>query len=300
MSESTIILAKESISDGSEVNKINEIRPLTNEEIEGYDTQINILMEFVNNFALVEYVRLNYESLMELLNETVMKVAEEPSFMGSYPFKNFPFLLNTRILNYMMSVKTLLDHMETSINRRYGGASTELVEFKLLTANEFDSKFSYRFMYKLRNFVQHCGMPPLSYTISKSLDETSSTIITELIVYFMRDELIRDFSKWGAQVKADLTQMDESFSIIPIFNEHINSILKVYVSFNEKYHMVKTLKAKEYITKFIGESANYFDDEYIIAKLKKTEVGLNINKKTIPTSALKKICDFYIIKENLF
>ncbi|MEK8946478.1 hypothetical protein P2Q59_20035 [Escherichia coli] len=52
MSESTIILAKESISDGSEVNEINEIRPLSNEEIEVYDTQKNILMEFVNDFAL--------------------------------------------------------------------------------------------------------------------------------------------------------------------------------------------------------------------------------------------------------
>lgn len=87
MSESTIILAKESISDGSEVNEINEIRPLSNEEIEVYDTQKNILMEFVNDFALVEYVRLNYESLMELLDETVKKVAEEPSFIGSYPSK---------------------------------------------------------------------------------------------------------------------------------------------------------------------------------------------------------------------
>ncbi|EEW7630027.1 hypothetical protein NG486_001321 [Escherichia coli] len=300
MSESTIILAKESISDGSEVNEINEIRPLSNEEIEVYDTQKNILMEFVNDFALVEYVRLNYESLMELLDETVKKVAEEPSFIGSYPFKTFKFFLNTRILNYMMSVKTLLDHMETSINRRYGANSTEFVEFKTLTGNEFDSKFSYRFMYKLRNFVQHCGMPPLSYTISKSLDETSSTLIVELIVYFMRDELIRGFSKWGSQVKTDLTQMDESFPIMPIFNEHINSIFKVYILFNEKYHITKALKAKEFIINFIGEREDYIDDEYIIAELKNTQTGLSINKKTIPTSALEKISDFYRIKEYLF
>lgn len=300
MNESTIILAKESISDGTEVNKINEIRPLTREEIGRYDAQKNILMEFVNDFALVEYVRLNYESFMELLDETVVKVASEPSFIGSYPFKTFPFLLNTRILNYMMSVKTLLDHMETSINRRYGGGSTELAEFKMLTAKEYDGKFSYRFMYKLRNFVQHCGMPPLSYTISKSLDETSSTVSIELIVYFLRDELIRGFSKWGVPVKAELTQMDESFPIMPIFNEHINSIFKVYVSFNEKYHMAKTLKAKEYILNFIGESENYIDDEYIIAKIKKTEAGLNISKKTIPTSVFEKISDFFKIKEDLF
>lgn len=300
MSESTIILAKESISDGSEVNEINEIRPLSNEEIEVYDTQKNILMEFVNDFALVEYVRLNYESLMELLDETVKKVAEEPSFIGSYPFKTFKFFLNTRILNYMMSVKTLLDHMETSINRRYGANSTEFVEFKTLTGNEFDSKFSYRFMYKLGNFVQHCGMPPLSYTISKSLDETSSTLIVELIVYFMRDELIRGFSKWGSQVKTDLTQMDESFPIMPIFNEHINSIFKVYILFNEKYHITKALKAKEFIINFIGEREDYIDDEYIIAELKNTQTGLSINKKTIPTSALEKISDFYRIKEYLF
>lgn len=300
MGESTIILAKESISDGSEVNKINEIRPLGNEEVEVYDTQKNIFMGFVNDFALVEYVRLNYESLMELLSETITKVSKEPSFIGSYPFKNFPFLLNTRILNYMMSVKTLLDHMETSINRRFGKDSTEFVEFKALTANEFDSNFSYRFMYKLRNFVQHCGMPPLSYTISKSLDETSSTLSIELIVYFMRDELIRGFSKWGRLVKDDLTQMDESFPIMPIFNEHINAIFKVYILFNEKYHITKALKAKEYIINFIGEKSDYIGDEYIIAKLKKTESGLSINKKTIPTSVFEKISDFYRIKEDLF
>lgn len=63
--------------------------------------------------------------------------------------------------------------------------------------------------------------------------------------------------------------MNESFPIMPIFNEHINSIFKVYVSFNDKYHMAKTLKAKEYILNFIGESGDYSDDEYIIAKLKK-------------------------------
>ncbi|KFD18365.1 hypothetical protein GTPT_2555 [Tatumella ptyseos ATCC 33301] len=300
MSESTIILAKESISEGIEAKKINEIRTLSDDELETYDKKTNILMEFVNDFSLVEYVKLNYESLMELLSETIIKAAKEPSFIGSYPFKTFPSLFNSRILNYLMSVKTLLEHMETSINRRYGEESTELLEFKSLTANEFDSKFSYRFMYKLRNFVQHCGMPPLSHTISKSLDEVSNTVSVELIVYFIRDKLIQGFSKWGAQVKADLKQMDESFPTIPIINEHINSIFKIYVIFNEKYHITKALEAKEYIIDFIGERENYIDDEYIIAKIKKTETGLSINKKTIPTSALQKISDFYIIKEHLF
>ncbi|WP_370612547.1 hypothetical protein [Escherichia coli] len=86
----------------------------------------------------------------------------------------------------------------------------------------------------------------------------------------MRDELIRGFSKWGRRVKTDLTQMDESFPIMPIFNEHINSIFKVYILFNEKYHITKALKAKEFIINFIGEREDYIDDEYIIAELKNT------------------------------
>ncbi|EKJ3284921.1 hypothetical protein LE118_20655 [Escherichia coli] len=116
----------------------------------------------------------------------------------------------------------------------------------------------------------------------------------------MRDELIRGFSKWGRRVKTDLTQMDESFPIMPIFNEHINSIFKVYILFNEKYHITKALKAKGFIINFIGEREDYIDDEYIIAELKNTQTGLSINKKTIPTSALEKISDFYRIKEYLF
>jgi len=299
MIENNVILAKESISDENGNTEINEVRPLSDDEIEEYNQQKNIMVEFANDFMLVEYVKLNYESLIDLLEETVIQVAESPTMMGPYPFKNFPFLLNTRILNYMMSVKTLLDHMETNINRKHGEQSNEFIDFKALLSHEYDNYFSYRFMYRLRNFVQHCGMPPLTYTASKSLDEANSKLSVELNVYFLRDQLIRKFSKWGSQVKSEIIQMEEEFPILPILNEHVNTIYKIFVSYNEKYNLPKCLYAKESIVKFIGEKDDYVGDEYIIAKFESVESGLSLRKITIPTSSFIKITDFYKIKDGL-
>ena len=52
-------------------------------------------------------------------------------------------------------------HQAEPLNRRYSADSPEFARFKEATHEEHDSNFSYRFMYKLRNFAQHSAFPPL-------------------------------------------------------------------------------------------------------------------------------------------
>lgn len=292
---SNFILAKQEISDGNDANSIKEVRGLKKDEVDSLQIYKDKLFQFTNDYMLIEYVIYNYNAYLDLLEETIGSVAAEKSMIGSYPFKDFPFFLNTRLLNYIMSVKTLLDHMETNINRKYGVDSIKFKQFKSLAATEYDSYFSYRFMYKLRNFVQHCGMPPLSFEADKKISEDENELNVSLKVYFERDRLLRGFSKWGAQVARELNEKDERFIIFPIIEEHFNSICRIYVSFTESDLLLDALAARDSILEFIGDH-ECVDDNYSIVEFKQVGERLKLRQVPVPVSMLKKIDDFYDVK----
>ncbi|CAM3404418.1 hypothetical protein ROSI111154_00005 [Rouxiella silvae] len=190
----------------------------------------------------------------------------------------------------MMSVKTLLEHIETKVNRIYGVDSDEFRLFKEVAGNEFDSKFSYRFMYGLRNYVQHVGMPPLAYTLTKKINEVDGVVETNLNVFFIRDLLLSNSTKWKAEVKKELQSQPPEFTIFPIINEHYLSVLNIFSMYIEGTALNETLKARDYIFSFINQENGYDKDEYVIATLpKEGSVNLNLKYSTIPTSLLKKI-----------
>lgn len=64
-----------------------------------------------------------------------------------------------RVLNVLTAMRTFLDHWETNLKRRHGKASPEVARFLTCCSQQFDTRFGYRFAYKLRNFAQHCGLP---------------------------------------------------------------------------------------------------------------------------------------------
>jgi len=67
--------------------------------------------------------------------------------------------LNRRLSNLLSSIRLFLDHSEFAFKRKYGKKSEEVEAFKKYASEKYDSSFSYRFVYKLRNYVQHCGIP---------------------------------------------------------------------------------------------------------------------------------------------
>jgi hypothetical protein len=64
---------------------------------------------------------------------------------------------NRHVLDFLFAVRTYLDHSE---RRAKHEADPDVADdFKRLTGKFYDEIFSFRFMYRLRNFAQHCGMP---------------------------------------------------------------------------------------------------------------------------------------------
>ena len=202
------------------------------------------------------------------------------------------------LLNFMMSVRTFLDHMETHVKRMYGKNSSETDLFKNLTSTEFDSKFSYKFMYKLRNYVQHCGMPPINYSKSKVLE--GGIPHASITAEFDKNALLAGFDSWGAIVKPELESQSDNFNVFDIVHEFYWSILSVYVRFAEATTFSSTWAAKARILEIIKQPETYNKDDYCLLNIfDRGEGKVDLNMSWIPASLFQKIDHYLRIKNEI-
>ena len=134
--------------------------------------------------------------------------------------------MNRLILNLLSSIRTYLDHTETRLKRDYGDSSEEYLLFKEETSKAYDNSFEYRFLYKLRNYSQHCGLPAGSAEITSFQDE-NLIWRDKMNVFFSRDKLISQYDGWGNLIKKDLLAMPENFDVLSLVDkmyDHLKSI----------------------------------------------------------------------------
>jgi len=224
--------------------KITGIRTLTIEEFENISKEITDLEKFHSEDALYNLIELNYQDLNARLDFYLNQYIANPRL----DFSRFSvqFLdLNRLILNLLSSIRTYLDHTETRLKRTFGEASEEFKLFKKLTSECFDNHFAYRFLSKLRNFSQHCGLPTGSLSITDTKEGHS------LNLSLVRDDLLNDFDSWGSIVKPELQRQDDNFDIIPLLekkaellkdiNEKISSSLLAKLT-NQGNHLFELIK----------------------------------------------------------
>jgi hypothetical protein len=271
-----------------EGDSINVLRSLNDVEVQEIRDLNKEVFDFNRHFKLVEYVLHNFSSFKGCIENHLKSFAMEPSALGRYDLDAFGHEINVTLLNMMMSARTFLDHMETFVKREYGKESIEVKLFKSLTAKEFDNTFSYKFMYKLRNYVQHCGMPPLSYSKTKILDEESP--FAELTLVFDRDALLSEYDSWGGIVKTELEAQGEKFDAFSIVDNFITSILRIYVCFNDETRFRSTQIARKRIAEIISQPESYINDDYCLFSASEKEDGkATFNMSWIPVSLFQKI-----------
>ena len=169
---------------------ITSIRELRNSEYEEYSKAVIRLVDFSSDQQLYAIVRLNYDDYQNLLKQYYQLYAENPSAIDWIRMERMVLDINRHILNYLSAIRTFLDHSETNLKRRYGMKSERFKRFKKACFEAYDSKFSYRFLYALRNYAQHCGMPLGQLTFhSKEVSPHSKDACHSLMVKFNRDKL---------------------------------------------------------------------------------------------------------------
>lgn len=197
---------------------ITGIRELTIDEFEKISQEINDLESFHSEDALYNLIKLNYNDLEARVEFYLNQYISNPRLDFS-EFSSQFLDINRLILNLLSSIRTYLDHTETRLKRTFGEKSEEFLQFKTLTSDCFDNHFSYRFLTKLRNYSQHCGLPTGSISISE--DENGHSLKLSLV----RDSLLKNYDSWGAIVKPQLQAQNEEFDIIPLLKNK-TSLLK--------------------------------------------------------------------------
>jgi hypothetical protein len=210
-------LDKSQTEDG--VHLIRSVRELRAEEYEETRSAIGELHQLTLREAFVHLVgnRLDYERYEASIWEDLGNL---PLYELQTRARSYGEGLRSRFLNWLLSVKAFLDLTQAQLTRRYGAGSDELTRFEQATKSEYDSHFSYRFIYKLRNFAQHSAFPPLEGRVRVEVDDETDESVRWLELYLDRDKLLDQWSEW--------TSLKEELQLLPAeipVDEHMESAM---------------------------------------------------------------------------
>ncbi|TBO44462.1 hypothetical protein [Pedobacter kyonggii] len=127
-----------------------------------------------------------------------------------------------QIMELMSTFNAFLNHWNTSLKREFGESSKNYIKFKEATGEQFDTYFEYRFLYGLRNYIHHCGMPNI--IVNAKLDSNDIPVY-ELMVN--KAELLSGMD-WHKRVKTDFQTIGDTFDIFPFFKVLIECVTRIH------------------------------------------------------------------------
>lgn len=131
--------------------------------------------------------------------------------------------VNLHIINYLSTVKTFLQHSEFKLKKLYGKTSQRYKNFENAKNYAFDTSFSYRFLYHLRNYVQHCGMPIAGFDEIRfgHNDKINKPVEVSLVAYCDRNELLEKYDSWHRTLLEEIPKLEPRIDITP----HIHNMM---------------------------------------------------------------------------
>ncbi|MEU1861824.1 hypothetical protein [Streptomyces gardneri] len=170
---------------------------------DSHQEHLNILVEALESPPYAQ-LSTQYEKISEALQE--VHRGDFPPLSYKEKVNSLPLLLDS----FLSSFRAFDDRTCKWLSGRY--EPSVLSGFRSSLSHEYDTEFAYRFMYKLRNYSQHCGLPPLSGRSRGWLDRDGKKR-REISVTFDAAELLRRFDKWGQPVKSELQEIGGEFSV---------------------------------------------------------------------------------------
>ncbi|OWK35215.1 hypothetical protein [Fimbriiglobus ruber] len=248
----TAVLGKPPVSEDFAV-----LRMLTPEEFASYNDAADQLAKFRAARQVIEIAYLNAKEFEKSIKDIEQSYSSEAGVTREWVAR-LAIWLNQRVLNFLSSMRTYLDHTETRLKRIYGDNSTQVADFKDATAKEYDGHFSYRFIYKLRNYTQHCGMPlgKISGLSKLATPNPDEAIQHSLDFFFMKSELLNNFSSWGKDVKPDLEALPDEFPLRGYIGSVVDSLRRIeeVVTRNDKAAMQPAVKVLQAFLNEIGDT----------------------------------------------
>ncbi len=262
------------------------IREITESDFDRYSKSIAELSKLSSDENLFRIVELNYIDLKNHIEE-YLKMFSEGIGYSHHEDEQMTLNLNRLILNLLTSIRTYLDHTQTRLTREYGSNSDELNNYNKATSWAYDNNFSYRFLYRLRNYSQHCGLPAGSIVFNSSENQIGETVNT-LTLLLIRDELLKNFNAWGKHLVKEIPLQPDKFDIIPL----VESKIKLLEDLNKKTNShiyAHFINEGNELMNLIWETENKGGFPCLIKTISKSSEHATLSIVHFPFEAISKI-----------
>lgn len=279
-------------------NSLNEIRQISEDELTKYKINKDKISEFSKNQELFEIVKLNHQDY-QTTSTTYFNTYQKNSYMDWSLADGIKTDINRLIINFLSSFRTFLDHFDRTLSKQYGNNSQIYLLFKQMLSYYYDNCFAYRFLYHLRNYTQHCGMPIHSITFSSELDKENNSKTNHVMkILLNRDELLNNYDKWKSLIE-DISKLPDEFEISPLLDEMMNALEKIIntVMLNTDFQR-SILESVDYLYSLMKEGEHLDGDTCIVAvdEQENTQENLTLKLFWIPFQLMQKIDLYYIDK----
>jgi len=122
--------------------------------------------------------------------------------------------LMERLATWLAATRLYLESERDFMMSAFGEDSANFLSFKESMSGAFDAHEGYRFLYNLRDYTQHCGIPSSGITISSGAKGQRLTCL-----HLNRTELLSARFKWSRHAKSLLQGWPEKIEIIPLMDD---------------------------------------------------------------------------------
>lgn len=258
---------------------ILEIRPLDDTEYQKFVIARTKLFKFAKKHELFRLVDANYMEYKTVLNGYFKIYCENYNMAGSF-LEEVAFNLNRLVLNFLSAFRTFIDHVETDLNRTYGKESENFKIFKESRSFCYDNCFSYRFLYKLRNYSQHVGMPITGLNTDSRLAHTNPLEVDHLLrVTTLKSDLLK-FDDWGkyriydkcgncneVEIKDEISRLPDQIDINPYIDELMHCIEIINDTLIKKKEFIELLQHTAFLYKLVKEASISYGNPCIIVQV---------------------------------
>lgn len=200
--------------------------------------------------------------------------------------------VNRYFVHLLSSGKLFIDFNENQIKKKYSKNSDVYKKTHSFASYQFDSNFSYRFCYYLRNFSQHIGLP-ITHISATELHNNQDELDISLCIDL--DYLLNSSFEWKKLYsELDDYRKEQSFvDVSMIVDEYLKSIVTIYGDYNKLFlelNHEELIALKSALIKLGLKPARYY-----ISKISKYDLKFNpTNYSLSPLAGFPEIDEIYV------
>jgi len=198
---------------------VGGVKPISKETHDILKNACSILYEFNLFKRKTEELRLNYESILNSEQSWISKLSTSEGEKSTALQEPIFIDINRRLTNFIVSLKTLIEDLLIKHKLPKIFDTDKVENFKKIVSMWYDSKISYKFFIRLRDYAVHYNLPIQIVRFNYDFDkEREIPINVNYTVEFRKSSLFNN-STFKSKLEDDLRSYNHTFPLYPFLDE---------------------------------------------------------------------------------